>query len=898
MISVNQSLTAFLIARIVCLGGCVAAVSTATAAEFFDDFNYTADSGSADPAFLCFGWYVRSEAGGPGPAGAGWRPDYVTWAADPDLPGNRLMQLRATTSGTPDATFQSEVGTQDDLFHEGTYCLRVRFANAPAGSAQPSVQAITLFKGLNCDLNYSECDIEYTIVDPWSTRCSQLPALHLQTWEQYCDNPVVYDMLPNPPSPVCGTLSGWHTYMIQISGGYVRYYVDGMLKASHGGEYYPELPMHFLLLHWFAVTLAPGLQADYSMDVDWIYHAKDTVLSTSQVSSIISQFRSSGVQRLNTMKVIPDCNANSIPDWCESDRDGDTVIDACDNCPDKPNLEQTNSDTDPLGDLCDNCPTVDNPNQEDADVDGVGDACDTDRIWRVDAAATGANTGLTWQDAFSDLQTALSTAQAGDEIWVATGIYRPAGPGGDPAAAFHISTGIDVYGGFAGTETRRDHRPAGQRSTLSGDLNGDDLPGGGGRADNSMIIVDASGTDAATSMDGFVITAANGPAGGGLYVAGGGLYAVGGYLAVRHCLFLDNQADYGGAVHLTDSDVQFSHCWFSNNTATLDGGALYLNLGSDPTFVACGFTGNRASYAGGAARILMSAPQFVTCMFHGNSSPYGGAIQHYESTGGLHVNCVFTGNTASMMGGAIQLNNSMPFFVNCTVAANSATEGGGIHGWLPSTAMVANCILWGNTDYTGFSESAQVTTTTAQLFYSCVQGWTGIAGGLGNTGTDPLLADPDGLDNLVGTDDDNVRIRPGSPCIDAGDNTMLPPDFTDLDADGDTVEPTPLDATGYPRFEDDPTTVDTGVGPSPIVDMGAFEFVLPCPADLDLDRDVDNDDLLILEACASGPGIGYTDVACEMADLDDDLDVDQTDFGLMQRCVQGGGIHTGPDCLE
>ena len=99
------------------------------------------------------------------------------------------------------------------------------------------------------------------------------------------------------------------------------------------------------------------------------------------------------------MKVIPDCNANSLPDWCEPDRDGDTVIDVCDNCPDKPNLEQTNSDTDSLGDACDNCLTVDNPGQEDADVDGVGDACDTDRIWRVDARATGANTGLTWPDA-------------------------------------------------------------------------------------------------------------------------------------------------------------------------------------------------------------------------------------------------------------------------------------------------------------------------------------------------------------------------------------------------------------------------------------------------------------------------------------------------------------------
>ncbi len=63
-----------------------------------------------------------------------------------------------------------------------------------------------------------------------------------------------------------------------------------------------------------------------------------------------------------------------------------------------------------------------------------------------------------------------------------------------------------------------------------------------------------------------------------------------------------------------------------------------------------------------------------------------------------------------------------------------------------------------------------------------VQGWAGLGGGTGNTGAAPLPADPDGLGNITGTDDDNLKIRPGSPCIDAGDNSMLPPDFTDLDA--------------------------------------------------------------------------------------------------------------------
>lgn len=38
------------------------------------------------------------------------------------------------------------------------------------------------------------------------------------------------------------------------------------------------------------------------------------------------------------------------------------------------------------------------------------------RIWHVNTDATGANTGLTWVDAFSDLQDGLRAAVAGDEV--------------------------------------------------------------------------------------------------------------------------------------------------------------------------------------------------------------------------------------------------------------------------------------------------------------------------------------------------------------------------------------------------------------------------------------------------------------------------------------------------
>ncbi len=58
----------------------------------------------------------------------------------------------------------------------------------------------------------------------------------------------------------------------------------------------------------------------------------------------------------------------------QDDADGDTVGDACDECPGHDDRIDTDSDDFPNG--CDNCPTVPNPGQEDSDSDGIGDACE------------------------------------------------------------------------------------------------------------------------------------------------------------------------------------------------------------------------------------------------------------------------------------------------------------------------------------------------------------------------------------------------------------------------------------------------------------------------------------------------------------------------------------------
>jgi hypothetical protein len=148
------------------------------------------------------------------------------------------------------------------------------------------------------------------------------------------------------------------------------------------------------------------------------------------------------------------------------------------------------------------------------------------------------------------------------------------------------------------------------------------------------------------------------------------------------------------------------------------------------------------------------------------------------------------------------------------------------------------------------------------ITYCDIQGgWTGT----GNIDGDPLFVDPDGPDDDPNTWEDNdYRLRPSSPCIDAGDNTAVPPDTADLDGDGDTVEPLPFDLNANPRFLD-VTVADSGKGAPPIVDMGAYEVGL---SDFDGDGVLDGADGCPTDPNKTDPGA----CGCGVPDTDSDGD--------------------------
>jgi hypothetical protein len=141
---------------------------------------------------------------------------------------------------------------------------------------------------------------------------------------------------------------------------------------------------------------------------------------------------------------------------------------------------------------------------------------------------------------------------------------------------------------------------------------------------------------------------------------------------------------------------------------------------------------------------------------------------------------------------------------------------------------MAGCILWANTDSRGRGGYSQSRVPESKVF-SCVQRGDDWGKRSGIIWDDPMFVDERGPDGQPGTEDDDLRLRAGSPCIDAASNDYVWPDFLDLDHDGDTEELMPYDLDGQPRFFDDENKPDTGWGyHPPLADIGAYEWSGVC----------------------------------------------------------------------
>jgi hypothetical protein len=536
-------------------------------------------------------------------------------------------------------------------------------------------------------------------------------------------------------------------------------------------------------------------------------------------------------------------------------------------------------------------------------------------VWHVDIdATTGANDGTSWANAFRGagaLHAALDAAQPGDELWIAEGTYLPTPARGDDERAivlFEVDKEMRLLGGFpsgGGDRTLAARDPALHATVLSADLSGDDDPGDpwANRSDNAHGIMRVVGVGPATMLDGLRF-----------WGAGTSIRAGDSHLVIKSasprvvgCRFAGGQGGLGGAVLAYGSidvvsgsgaaaagrsEPVFASCVFhQNRTSFWDGaGAVYFGDGSGGALEDCLFIDNMAEpVESGAAAITGSGVDLVRCAFLGNRGMVGSA----KIDGGSVRACVFAANNVGLLGvmdaGALEIRdtlvtdslfvgNEAPFLqgagairdyggnrvASCVFAGNVGMPGAfdvpGAVLYLGGVSTYANCVFWDNTEpqISGFDDGLSVR--------HCLVGDLS-ATGPGVIDADPLFVDPVGPDGTPWTGDEDLRLSPGSPAVDAGDSALVSFGSThDLD--------------GNPRVVDEPSHADTGE-PDALgrcVDMGAYEMMAPtttCPGDVDADWDCDVYDHAILAAHFGMPA------GAERwhGDLTGDAAVDVFDFG-------------------
>lgn len=406
----------------------------------------------------------------------------------------------------------------------------------------------------------------------------------------------------------------------------------------------------------------------------------------------------------------------------------------------------------------------------------------------VNHAATGANNGSSWANAYTRLQDALAVVASGDQIWVAAGTYKPSSTG-DRTQSFNVPSGLGLYGGFAGTESSLTERnPATNPTILSGDLQGNDNGNRGRteptRLDNTYNVVRVSGASSTVTFDALTVQSGHSETYGDTHGSGAGIHflaSTAGTVVINNCLIRWNTARVGGG-------------WWddSNHVFTVSSTQLIQNQTE------------RGGAAGIAGAFTIKNCAFVQNRTENSRDGYqwGGGLFIANGTGQI-INCLFASNYAAEAGGAIFHNGGNTDIVNCTFQGNSAgVTGQTLHNYNSLNFRVSNCIIWGSSgggsvignDNYGFSG------TYTQVRNSLVQGGYTGSGTVNVISSDPIFINstsPLGADGLLGTPDDGLRFGAGSPAINAGSNAYVPVGVTGDISGGTRILEATVDMGAY-----------------------------------------------------------------------------------------------------
>lgn len=320
---------------------------------------------------------------------------------------------------------------------------------------------------------------------------------------------------------------------------------------------------------------------------------------------------------------------------------------------------------------------------------------------------------LSWSTA-CELQTALFNATDGDQIWVASGTYKPT-TSSNRETTFDLKNGVAIYGGFpadGGAWEQRDWLT--NPTILSGDIGL-----GGYEEDNSYHVVTGISINETANMDGFIIK--DGYAmmepnnlGAGVYInngspiltnititgnsaiRGGGINNYYSSPTLTNVTISENRG-YGAGMYNEYSNPILNNVTFTENDASgCLGGGMY-NEYSNPTLTNVSFIGNIGTYRGGGMYNDNSSPMLQNTTFSGNYSQEGGGMSNRNYSSPILINCSFTGNSADRGGGISNKSYSSPIIRNVTFNGNTADDGGGMYNETNSNPSLINATFSGNT---------------------------------------------------------------------------------------------------------------------------------------------------------------------------------------------------------
>ena len=260
------------------------------------------------------------------------------------------------------------------------------------------------------------------------------------------------------------------------------------------------------------------------------------------------------------------------------------------------------------------------------------------------------NNGMTWGTAFATLQKALNVVKSGDQIWIATGTYKP---GTTRESYFSMKNGVKIYGGFAGTETLPGERTGyGMGGTSETILSGD-IGTTGDNSDNCYHVFyhpNGTGLTSTAVLDGVTITGGNAN-GTGAHANGGGIYNDHCSPALVNVFITGNSAVNGGGMYNNNSSgPTLVNVIFRINTASANGGGIIENSSSS-ILTNVTISGNSAA-AGGGMYVSSSSPTLNNCIIWGNTSSSGGN-EFYISSANVVLNSCCYGNKSGDMSGTV-----------------------------------------------------------------------------------------------------------------------------------------------------------------------------------------------------------------------------------------------------